>query len=102
MGSVGVADLLPPPLYDVRSSGPAMRNSAQAAVLVAIRRELGMTQEELGEKLELSPRTLRRWEAGRTRPHRIYLKRIQQLLAEKLEHDKEKEPVHAERPEVPA
>lgn len=44
-----------------------------------LRLELGMTQEELAEKLMVSNVTVCRWETHRTRPHRAFLAAIQKL-----------------------
>lgn len=70
-----------------------MKNETQAALLMILRREFGMTQAEMGKALSLSARTIRRWEAGDTKAHRVYLRRIQQLVEERRAGAKEGEEV---------
>jgi len=45
-----------------------------------IRQRLGLTQEKLAHRLGVSCYTVRRWEAGRTKPSPLAQKAIKDLL----------------------
>jgi transcriptional regulator with XRE-family HTH domain len=46
------------------------------------RRVLGLSQEDLARKLGVDPTTVRGWEAGRHKPIRRYLEKIERVLGE--------------------
>ncbi|MBA7486751.1 hypothetical protein ES707_22312 [subsurface metagenome] len=48
----------------------------------AIREKLGLTQEEVAQKLGVSWGTVARWEAGRSKPSKLARKAIENLLKE--------------------
>src|SRR5437588_632602 len=52
------------------------------AVLAAIRAQLGLTQEQLAERLEVSFATVNRWEGGSNAPQKAVLGAILRLAAE--------------------
>ncbi len=47
-----------------------------------LRRELGLTQEKLAQRLSVSFPTVNRWENGRSKPSQLAITRIQDLLRE--------------------
>ncbi len=49
--------------------------------IVALRKALGLTQEQLAEMLGTYRETVARWEADRTKPHRLYLQQLEKLRA---------------------
>ena len=51
---------------------------AQAG-LRSLRRKLGLTQRELADRLRVSPITVHRWEAGKSRPHAMARERLEEL-----------------------
>ena len=51
---------------------------AQAG-LRSLRRKLGLTQSELADRLRVSPITVHRWEAGKSRPHAMARERLEEL-----------------------
>jgi type I restriction enzyme M protein len=59
-----------------------MTKSDVPAVLAAIRGQLGLTQEELAERLGVSFATVNRWEGGSNAPQKAALGLIQRLAAE--------------------
>lgn len=54
----------------------------EASNIRAIRERLGLTQNELAAKLNVSFSTVNRWENGHTRPNRIALFTLQRLIEE--------------------
>lgn len=46
------------------------------------RRQLGMTQAQLGRAIGVSERTIQNWEWGRTAPSHHHVKAIEQLVAD--------------------
>ncbi len=48
-----------------------------------IRQKLGLTQEQFAHKLQVAAFTVRRWESGKTKPHRIHQRQLNRL-AKKL------------------
>ncbi|MEP0923445.1 helix-turn-helix transcriptional regulator [Leptolyngbya sp. ST-U4] len=60
-----------------------MSNSSDIADLVLeLRQQLGLTQEELAARLGVSFPTINRWENGRNKPSRIAVKLIRGTLEE--------------------
>jgi putative transcriptional regulator len=53
----------------------------------ALRKQLGMTQEELAQKLGVSWSTVQRWESNKGRPSNLALQRLEQLKP-KLKREK--------------
>jgi len=49
--------------------------------IVALRKALGFSQEQLAKKLGTYRETVARWEADRTKPHRLYLQELEKLRA---------------------
>lgn len=47
------------------------------------RAALDMTQRRLAELLGVTLRTVNRWEAGDSRPHRLYIERMDAMLLER-------------------
>jgi len=47
--------------------------------IVALRKALGWSQERLAEELGTYRETVARWEADRTKPHRLYLQQLEKL-----------------------
>jgi len=50
-----------------------------------VRRQLGLSQEELAHALGVSFATVNRWENGKTRPSKLALRQFEQLCANKRE-----------------
>lgn len=48
------------------------------------RRKAGLTQEQLADKLEVTPKTVIAWEKGHVAPHGANLARLNQILQEKV------------------
>lgn len=48
----------------------------------SLRTRLKLTQFQLALRLNVQPRTIQRWELGKSQPHAIYMRRIRQLLEE--------------------
>src|SRR5438876_8809218 len=59
-----------------------MTNIDVPAVLAAIRAQLGLTQEQLAERLGVSFATVNRWEGGSNAPQKVVLGAILRLAAE--------------------
>ena len=63
-----------------------MATTATGAAVVPepriLRIRMGLTQDELARALGVSRDTISRWERGRTKPHRVYLWRMQRMLQE--------------------
>jgi putative transcriptional regulator len=53
------------------SNGTAATPESLSGVIRYLRRELGMTQEELAQALGITVGTVSRWEKGRFRPSRL-------------------------------
>lgn len=65
-----------------------MRNEANSkSVFVQIRRQLGLSQKQVAEALEVSEQTVRNWENGRTVPQLTIpqMKRLCRLLRRSIE-----------------
>ena len=50
--------------------------------IVHRRRLLGLSQKDLARKLKVDPSTLARWERGKRRPARIFLKKLEEILGD--------------------
>lgn len=62
---------------------PKMNITDQATRTInEVRLRLGLKQSDLARLLDVSTRTIVRWEAGVTVPHAIYLKRMTDMLKE--------------------
>lgn len=48
-----------------------------------LREQLGLTEEELAQKLGVSVSTVSRWETGKHRPSRLAKKRLKEILNNK-------------------
>lgn len=48
--------------------------------VAALRRELGITQHALAERVGVAQRTIANWEAGIRKPHRVFIEKIEQLV----------------------
>jgi len=46
-----------------------------------LRESLGLTQEQVAKKLGAGRATIARWEAGETKPHRLYEQALEKLKA---------------------
>ena len=55
------------------------RAAPAQAGLRSLRRKLGLTQRELADHLRVSPITVHRWEAGKSRPHAMARERLEEL-----------------------
>ena len=55
------------------SKGGSMNQQAIGQFLKELRKEKGITQENLAEMLNVSNRSISRWENGKTLPDLIYL-----------------------------
>ena len=78
-----------------------------ASKLIKLRQEAGMTQAELGEKLNYSDKTVSKWERGESMPDVFVLSRIAQIYGTTVdglisEHEPWKDPVQREREEEKA
>lgn len=60
--------------------GELNTREAKAFYVTEVRRTCGLTQGELGAKLGVAARTVRRWEAAQMAPHPVYLKRMKELI----------------------
>ena len=47
-----------------------------------LREKAGLSQTELAAKLGVDARTINRWEDGKHRPHRVYLKMLNRILGQ--------------------
>ena len=47
--------------------------------IIKVRTALGFTQQQLADKLGTPQPTVARWETGKTKPHRLYLEKIEEL-----------------------
>ena len=56
-----------------------------ARLLLAIRRQRGWSQQRLAADLNVSPRTIRRWERGRTSPPSRDLALFRLMLADEAQ-----------------
>jgi len=54
-----------------------------------LRKLLGLTQQELAEKMDVAIFTIRRWEKGEARIHRVNQKRLERL-AKRMERLKKR------------
>jgi type I restriction enzyme M protein len=50
-----------------------------AKQIAAMRKALGLTQEQLAEMLGTHRETVARWETGASKPHRLYLVELNKL-----------------------
>ena len=48
--------------------------------IIKLRQTLSLTQQQLADKLGAPQPTVARWETGKTKPHRLYLEKLQQLV----------------------
>jgi putative transcriptional regulator len=55
-----------------------------SAEIIRIRHELGLTQEQLAHAVGVTTSTVNRWEMGHSRPHRIFFREVEKLLAIRL------------------
>ncbi len=75
-------------IYDLETLllSPEEQISAEASQIVAeiksARARLELTQIDFAERLNVSERTVKRWEAGEYQPHSLHLLRIKRLLEE--------------------
>ncbi len=56
--------------------------------VAGIRARLGKTQEEMASLVGVTLRTVSRWEAGSSKPSRLSVKRIGEILAREMRHGK--------------
>jgi DNA-binding transcriptional regulator YiaG len=47
--------------------------------IVKLRASLGFTQQQLADKLGTPQPTVARWESGTTKPHRLYVEKLEEL-----------------------
>ena len=47
--------------------------------IVKLRTALGFTQQQLADKLGTPQPTVARWETGKTKPHRLYVEKLEEL-----------------------
>jgi DNA-binding transcriptional regulator YiaG len=52
-----------------------------AKEIITLRKALGLSQQELAERLGTYRETVARWESGATKPHRLYLVELNKLKA---------------------
>lgn len=52
-----------------------------------LRAELKLTQFQLALRLNVQPRTIQRWELGKSKPHEVYMRRIRALLEVPAENE---------------
>jgi DNA-binding transcriptional regulator YiaG len=48
--------------------------------IVKLRQALSLTQQQLADKLGAPQPTVARWETGKTKPHHLYLEKLEKLL----------------------
>lgn len=58
------------------------KNLQQGSVISALRRRLGMTQEEFAHAIGVTVSTVNRWENGHIEPSRLARKAMQELAAQ--------------------
>lgn len=63
------------------------KSTETAAQLKLIRRQLGLSQEDLAHQLGVSFSTINRWENEKTAPSKLACSRIEQFLAEKRKEE---------------
>ena len=56
-------------------------------IIKGFRAKLGLTQEEFAAKVGVTVSTVNRWENARSRPHRLALRRIEEM---KAKHDRKR------------
>jgi transcriptional regulator with XRE-family HTH domain len=69
----------------------------QAARLVALRKAAGLSQAELGELVDVSPKTIAFWETSATKPRSDVLPRLASALGVRIEELLGEEPVTTRR-----
>ena len=47
--------------------------------IIQLRTSLGFTQQQLADKLGTPQPTVARWETGKTKPHRLYVEKLEEL-----------------------
>ena len=70
-----------PRIVEFLGYNPEPTPDKQAARLIHIRRQLGLTQEALAEALAIDPVTLYRWENGLSTPPETKLRQLRDLLS---------------------
>jgi len=65
----------------LRALASPLGRAPSPAYLAALREALGLTQEELGDRIGKSPMTISRWERGTMRPGRNSLAALGRVLA---------------------
>ena len=58
------------------------RRRIDPRILIGLRRQLGMTQEDLARELDASTRTIQRWEAGQVTPTPVFRRLLRKLAAD--------------------
>ena len=48
-----------------------------------LRKKKGLTIEDIASKIGVSAMSLYRWETGKAKPHRTFLKKLEKILGEK-------------------
>ncbi len=48
-----------------------------------LREKRGWTLEDVASKVGVSMMSVHRWETGKTKPHRIFLKKLEKILGKK-------------------
>ena len=69
-----------------------MRNKSMAEVISSRRKELGMTQKELAEKLNITDKAVSKWERGIACPDTAAIPKLAQILGISLEDLMDAEP----------
>ena len=72
-----------------------MNNKSMAEVISSRRKELGMTQKDLAEKLNITDKAVSKWERGIACPDTAAIPRLAQILGVSLEELMNAEPAEA-------
>lgn len=59
-----------------------MQKDMRPEQVQAARQRLGLTQEELAHKIGVTVSTVNRWECGRSVPHRVFARLIEQMASD--------------------
>lgn len=69
--------------YDKRYTADVMNE--MIGEILKLRRVLGLSQEQLSQRLGISWMTIYRWESGKTKPIGLYRKKIERMIKKYLE-----------------
>ena len=68
----------------------SIKKEVSAEDIKRLRLELGLSQNELAQKLRIAPSCIYRWESGRARPSRMSLERLNRFFARAEREEKQR------------